>query len=267
MKNKKVIIGIVSVLLIGFIISGIRENNKFDECLKTVDSLVATKKYDEAEKELDKARKIKNNDIVTEKQDLIDFNKNQLKVYSEGVALLEKGYYDDAMKKLTSVDGQAADIKQDAESKIVICKQKLIPLKIDEAEKSLNNKEFNKVYKIIDEIITLDNNNKDVVKLKENVDKSKTAYDEEQRNIALAKKEEENRKKEEEIARKETAAKEEETQPAFNSNDSSNTHVYWTPKGKSYHSSTGCPTLSRSKTIYEGTIEESGKYDPCDRCM
>lgn len=42
--------------------------------------------------------------------------------------------------------------------------------------------------------------------------------------------------------------------------------VYWTPNGKSYHTTKNCPTLSRSKTILEGTIEQSGKYDPCDRC-
>lgn len=42
--------------------------------------------------------------------------------------------------------------------------------------------------------------------------------------------------------------------------------VYWTPNGKSYHTTKNCPTLSRSKTILEGTISESGKNDPCDRC-
>ncbi|MEG2353962.1 MAG: ComEC/Rec2 family competence protein [Clostridium sp.] len=51
------------------------------------------------------------------------------------------------------------------------------------------------------------------------------------------------------------------------SNDSSTTKkFYWTPKGKSYHSSKTCPSLSRSKTINEGTLEESNKSDPCDRC-
>ena len=57
-------------------------------------------------------------------------------------------------------------------------------------------------------------------------------------------------------------------------NESSNTQdnvtsseiVYWTPNGKSYHTTNSCPTLSRSKTILEGTIQESGKSDPCDRC-
>ena len=42
--------------------------------------------------------------------------------------------------------------------------------------------------------------------------------------------------------------------------------VYWTPNGKSYHTTKNCSTLSRSKTILEGTIKESGKHDPCDRC-
>ena len=45
--------------------------------------------------------------------------------------------------------------------------------------------------------------------------------------------------------------------------------VYYTPKGKSYHSTTECRTLSRSKTILSGTLEEaisSGHSDPCDVC-
>ena len=50
------------------------------------------------------------------------------------------------------------------------------------------------------------------------------------------------------------------------SSDNSSEIVYWTPNGKSYHTTKNCPTLSRSKTILEGTISESGKYDPCDRC-
>jgi len=65
-----------------------------------------------------------------------------------------------------------------------------------------------------------------------------------------------------------------------NSNSSNNTNttinnsgstsspgkVYWTPNGNSYHTTKGCSTLSRSKTILEGTLQESGKNDPCDRC-
>ena len=50
------------------------------------------------------------------------------------------------------------------------------------------------------------------------------------------------------------------------SSTNSSSKVYWTPNGKSYHSTKNCPTLSRSKTILEGTIKQSGKHDPCDKC-
>lgn len=50
------------------------------------------------------------------------------------------------------------------------------------------------------------------------------------------------------------------------SNASTGAKYYWTPNGKSYHTTKSCSTLSRSKTILEGTLQESGKSDPCDRC-
>lgn len=54
-----------------------------------------------------------------------------------------------------------------------------------------------------------------------------------------------------------------QTQPEISSDSSI---VYWTPNGKSYHTTRSCSTLSRSKTILSGTQVESGKSDPCDRC-
>lgn len=46
--------------------------------------------------------------------------------------------------------------------------------------------------------------------------------------------------------------------------------VYWTPNGKSYHSTSSCPTLSRSKQILSGSYADaaaSGKTDPCNVCI
>ena len=53
-------------------------------------------------------------------------------------------------------------------------------------------------------------------------------------------------------------------QPVINNQDG--TVVYWTPNGKSYHSTPNCSTLKRCKVINSGTIEESGKTDSCDKC-
>lgn len=55
-------------------------------------------------------------------------------------------------------------------------------------------------------------------------------------------------------------------QTAASNTAQSTATVYWTPNGKSYHAAEDCSTLSRSKTILSGTISESGKADPCDKC-
>ena len=63
-------------------------------------------------------------------------------------------------------------------------------------------------------------------------------------------------------------------QPAASSDAASNQEaaaiVYWTPGGKSYHNSRNCSTLSRSKTINEGSLSDAlsaGKSDPCNVCV
>ena len=55
--------------------------------------------------------------------------------------------------------------------------------------------------------------------------------------------------------------------PTNNTNDRV---VYYVPNGKSYHYSKGCSTLSRSKTILQGNLQDVinlGKSDPCDKCV
>lgn len=43
--------------------------------------------------------------------------------------------------------------------------------------------------------------------------------------------------------------------------------VYWTATGKAYHVSKTCRTLARSKAIFSGTVEESGRYQKCNHCQ
>ncbi|WP_048341118.1 ComEC/Rec2 family competence protein [Clostridium haemolyticum] len=51
-----------------------------------------------------------------------------------------------------------------------------------------------------------------------------------------------------------------------NTNVSKQGKVYYTSKGKCYHSSTSCPTLSRSKNIMTGTTNNCGGRRPCSKC-
>lgn len=46
--------------------------------------------------------------------------------------------------------------------------------------------------------------------------------------------------------------------------------IYWTRWGKSYHTTPDCPSLSRSKEVFQGTIEqalEANRNDACDFCV
>lgn len=55
--------------------------------------------------------------------------------------------------------------------------------------------------------------------------------------------------------------------PDKKSNKGGGKTVYWTPSGSVYHSTSKCRTLSRSKTIYKGTIKQSGKSRACKICF
>ena len=46
--------------------------------------------------------------------------------------------------------------------------------------------------------------------------------------------------------------------------------VYWTPNGKSYHSTKDCVALLNSTQIISGTLKQAiaaGKTDPCSKCV
>lgn len=42
--------------------------------------------------------------------------------------------------------------------------------------------------------------------------------------------------------------------------------VYWTPNGSVYHKTRNCPTLSRSRTIYSGSVSDCPKPRACKVC-
>ena len=82
--------------------------------------------------------------------------------------------------------------------------------------------------------------------------------------IQEQKKKEEEEKAKQELEQKEAQAKA-EAQLA-QENATKEKIVCWTSSGKSYHASSKCRTLSRSKIIIEGTLSECPKNDPCNIC-
>ena len=83
---------------------------------------------------------------------------------------------------------------------------------------------------------------------------------------ARLKAEQEAQRKAEEEAQQQAVLQAQENQQSSQSQVQSGGTVYWVTNGEVYHSTADCPTLSRSKNIYSGTISESGKSRPCKVC-
>lgn len=71
------------------------------------------------------------------------------------------------------------------------------------------------------------------------------------------------------FSKKEEQREEKEKEPKIVTQEyySSFDYVYWTPKGKTYHHSQHCPTLTNSCNILSGTISASKKKVACDKCL
>ena len=69
---------------------------------------------------------------------------------------------------------------------------------------------------------------------------------------------------------KKKAAKKSSSNKSGSGSGSSKTNgstVYWTPGGAVYHRTPNCPTLSRSRTIYHGSISSCPKNRGCKVCF
>ena len=72
------------------------------------------------------------------------------------------------------------------------------------------------------------------------------------------------------VTAKKKAAKKSSSNKSGSGSGSSKTNgstVYWTPGGAGYHRTPNCPTLSRSRTIYHGSISSCPKNRGCKVCF
>lgn len=72
------------------------------------------------------------------------------------------------------------------------------------------------------------------------------------------------------VTAKKKAAKKSSSNKSGSGSGSSKTNgstVYWTPGGAVYHRTPNCPTLSRSRTIYHGSISSCPKNRGCKVCF
>lgn len=205
MKNKKIIIGIIVLILVivvptGFVaMKNFKQDKSYKEYVEKANTLVEEKKYDEAMEVLQKGKDIKSTDEINNKITLVQSYIDQMKLYQEATALVEAGKYDVAIDELNKVDSAAVGLKEQVEEKIKFCKSEIVKDKSKAVEQLLSENKFEEAYEIATDKVATSYISDSSIVLKSQIDKAKSSYEAEQERIKAeeAKKVEEERKKKE----------------------------------------------------------------------
>lgn len=186
MKRKILICSITAIIIISIGIGGVTyiRKERFRNYICEVNTLISEQKYDEAQQKLVLAKKIKNNDEISNKEKEINLKKEQNQIYNEGLELMNNKKYIEAINKLSEVDDKAEEIKEVAESKIKVCKNELLKKTTTSVDNFISQNKFDDAYKIIETVKVVEKENDNILKLKEKVDIAKNSYEEEQKRIA-----------------------------------------------------------------------------------
>lgn len=186
MKRKILICSITAIIIISIGIGGVTytRKEKFRNYICEVNTLISEQKYDEAQQKLVLAKKIKNNDEISNKEKEINLKKEQNQIYNQGLELMNNKKYIEAINKLSEVDDKAEEIKEVAESKIKVCKNELLKETTTSVDNFISQNKFDDAYKIIETVKIVEKENDNILKLKEKVDSAKDSYEEEQKRIA-----------------------------------------------------------------------------------
>lgn len=305
-KNKKfsgktrIILTVVFSIWFILIAAGVKSNyDNYREAITQADKYFSDGNFSEAEKYYKKALSYNNVNSVKEKVTLCDKLAKSSEDYDKGITYFNDKDYLDAYNSFKLVIPEDTKRYDEAQSKASEASKIYTSNELDEANKYAAKADYSQALEHIDNILSIDEENPQAVKLKSDYQ------------IAIDTQVEEKKKKEAEAeakaqaeaeakvqaeaeakaqaeaeakAQAELAAKQAADQSAAaNSNENqsnststnennapisndNNRTVYWTPSGKSYHYSKGCSTLSRSKTILEGPLSSCPKSDPCDKC-
>lgn len=209
MKNKKIIIGIIVLILVivvptGFVaMKNFKQDKSYKEYVEKANTLVEEKKYDEAMEVLQKGKDIKSTDEINNKITLVQSYIDQMKLYQEATALVEAGKYDVAIDELNKVDSAAVGLKEQVEEKIKFCKSEIVKDKSKAVEQLLSENKFEEAYEIATDKVATSYISDSSIVLKSQIDKAKSSYEAEQERI----KAEEARKAEEEKKKKQVINK------------------------------------------------------------
>lgn len=175
--NKKTIIIVFIVLIImvggGFGIYKYVQARKFNDLANDADATFYKDNYNEAIQLYSEALSYKDDSKIKNKLSLAQAYKKNEDIYNQGLELINRKKYLEAIQKFSQVNKEALKIYNDSQEKVKECKQIYINDKLKLAENSINSKEYEKTIQYLDEIEKIDKNNSSVKNLKSTIEQKK----------------------------------------------------------------------------------------------
>ncbi len=175
--NKKAIF-IVFITLITMIGTGFGtykyvHAKKFNDLVKDADATFYKNNYNEAIQLYSEALSYKDDGKIKNKLSLAQAYKKNEDIYNQGLELINRKKYLEAIQKFSQVNKEALKIYNDSQEKVKECKQNYINDKLKLAEKTINSKEYEKAMQYLAEIENMDKNNSTVKNLKSTIEQKK----------------------------------------------------------------------------------------------
>ena len=182
-KKTTILITIALVLLaiLGGVYFGV--SNKYKVYLSNVDKYIEEGKYNEAKEELEKAKRVRNNSEVKEKEEELEYFNGEVNTLNSIDELIENKDYEGALTKLKAIVSENKYINKLVKEKIKLCKSEIITKKESEIEELLANNKFDEAHKVIDSIEAIDKDNENLEVLKAKVNSQKSLYEKEQERL------------------------------------------------------------------------------------
>lgn len=176
-----IIIALVLLAILGGVYFGV--SNKYKVYLSNVDKYIEEGKYNEAKEELEKAKRVRNNSEVKEKEEELEYFNGEINTLNSIDELIENKDYEGALTKLKAIVSENKYINKLVKEKIKLCKSEIITKKESEIEELLASNKFDEAHKVIDSIEAIDKDNENLEVLKAKVNSQKSLYEKEQERL------------------------------------------------------------------------------------
>lgn len=139
------------------------KEERFNNIIENANKAIDNREYKTAEILLDKAKIMDHkSDIVCEKIDKIQFNKEQNELYDRGLQLKRARRYSDAIDVFSKITDKSGDLRDKSSKEIEECKQCMIVYFSDKANEAIRRGDIEKAKYLVVKIERVDENSPEI---------------------------------------------------------------------------------------------------------